>query len=145
MRLPLILTLLLSACGLDLSAYDQDTAETRHFREVAAAAWADVGVEAPADYQLGLLPSDELTAACQGEATGCTYQGARAILLDASLSPELLAKAIIHETGHLMGPGGHLRCGKDDSGASDIMCPRPGSRTPQTPTARDAAFVQGVL
>ena len=143
-----LFALLLAATGcaeLDLSAYNQRTPETARLREHAARVWADVGIEAPADYQVGLVSADELAVLCQGDGHGgCTYYDERAILIDAEQPAWIIERAIVHEVGHLLrGHHGHLKCGKDDTGQSDAMCPRTGPRTPELPTLRDVEFVTG--
>ncbi len=143
-RLTLVALLALGCAGRDLSAYVQDTEETRAVRAYAADVWATAGVSTPKDYALGLLPVAELQDACEvpsGDPLvhGCTFLDERVILLDEALA----ADGSIHELGHLTrGTGGHLQCDKHGRGP-DVMCPGGQSQPRVGPTARDIAFARG--
>jgi hypothetical protein len=142
----LCLAAALCACGgtRDVVALTAETPETEQLRQQAFAAWADVGVETPADYLIGLLPHDELQAACETGSSpdvgGCTFQDERVIFIDADASAGAQRGLIVHELGHLTrGHHGHLPCDRVGRGP-DTMCAHP---VGATLTARDVAFVSG--
>lgn len=139
-----IVALALTACAptRNVAELTAETPETQLLREHAFATWADVGVETPGDYRLGLLPNGELQGACEvsdvHKVSGCTFHDERVILIDADASLAMQRKILVHEVGHIArGHHGHLQCDRTGRGP-DLMC---GIPVGDTLTARDIAFV----
>jgi hypothetical protein len=127
--------------GRHVMELTEETPEAQVLREYAFSAWADVGVEAPADYRLGLLTTTELQVACETNPDhtvgGCAFQEERVVLIASDLPPASQQWLAVHEVGHLTrGRHGHLECDRAGKGP-DIMCPK--SRGASL-TARDIAF-----
>lgn len=149
--LPLLALLGLSACvetidveigsSRHLEELITETAETEALREHAFSTWADVGVETPGDYRVGLLPIAELQAACETQPDhvvgGCEFHRERVILIASDVSPWAKQWLMVHEVGHLThGHNGHLQCDRTGKGP-DIMC---ANSVGSALTARDIDF-----
>ncbi len=142
--------LLLAGCSYDATFIGAEG--TEELKADAAAAWASVGVAAPAGYTLVLLDHAQLVEACPhiaSEFGACSFPGV--VLLDGANDYAQQLQNLTHELGHLLrGPGSrgaldgrHLACPESDRGefGADVMCST-GAAPGTMPTARDAAFVR---
>jgi hypothetical protein len=151
-----LLSVLTLACGAPETRYVQPEGQDDGWlRDGAVTAWAEVGVQAPADYTLLFLDPAPLAKACNADVPkgatlhGCSFPGV--VLLSSESDPASQLMQLTHEVGHLLRGGhdgentpGHLDC-PEAAGTRfyghDVMC-LTGAEPGTMPTARDAQFVR---
>lgn len=138
---------LLLACVLACSqraSYPVFPVEHRGIRQDVYDAWLDAGADTVTTYSLEYLPEKDLAETCGGlSVDGCSRRSNLSVYIKEGLSYRRRLVVLMHEVGHLTRPTrGHLKCMV--SPGDDIMC-RAGASDGSLPTARDAAFVKGLI